>query len=47
MLLRIGTRGSKLALAQSEWVKARIEARHPDVQVRLVPIKTKGDKAFS
>jgi hydroxymethylbilane synthase len=44
MILRIGTRGSKLALAQSEWVKARIEARHPDVEVGLVRIKTKGDK---
>jgi len=46
MLLRIGTRGSKLALTQSEWVKAEIEARHPDVQVTLVRIKTKGDKVL-
>jgi hydroxymethylbilane synthase len=44
MLLRIGTRGSKLALAQSEWVKARIEAQHPRIRVELVKIKTKGDK---
>jgi hydroxymethylbilane synthase len=44
MILRIGTRGSKLALAQSEWVKKRIEGRHPRAQVQLVRIKTTGDK---
>ncbi|MBW1787471.1 MAG: hydroxymethylbilane synthase [Deltaproteobacteria bacterium] len=44
MLLRIGTRGSKLALAQSRWVRGEILARHPDVQVELVRIKTTGDK---
>jgi hydroxymethylbilane synthase len=44
MILRIGTRGSRLALAQSEWVKERVEERHPDIRVELVRIKTKGDK---
>ncbi|MBW1800610.1 MAG: hydroxymethylbilane synthase [Deltaproteobacteria bacterium] len=44
MNIRIGTRGSKLALAQSQWVKHRIEARHPDVEVTLIKIKTRGDK---
>jgi hydroxymethylbilane synthase len=44
MLLRIGTRGSKLALAQSAWVKARIESEHPRIRVELVKIKTKGDR---
>lgn len=44
MILKIGTRGSKLAVAQSEWVKARISARHPDIQVELVKIKTEGDR---
>ncbi len=44
MVLRIGTRGSKLALAQSEWVKKKIEVRHPHAQVELVRIKTTGDK---
>ena len=43
MILRIGTRGSRLALAQSGWVKAQLEARHPDVEVTLVRIKTTGD----
>jgi hydroxymethylbilane synthase len=44
MLLKIGTRKSKLALAQSEWVKAQIEEEHSDVRVDLVKIKTTGDK---
>ncbi len=44
MILRIGTRGSKLALTQSEWVKREVQTRHPEVQVELVKIKTKGDK---
>ncbi len=42
--LRLGTRGSALALVQSNWVKARIEARHPGLPVELVIIKTSGDK---
>lgn len=33
-----------MALAQSEWVKARIEKQQAGVQVELVIIKTKGDK---
>ena len=44
MVLKIGTRGSKLALAQSEWVKGRIEQQYPDLRVTLVRIKTRGDK---
>jgi hydroxymethylbilane synthase len=44
MLLRIGTRGSQLALAQSQWVKENIEAKYSEVRVELVRIKTKGDK---
>jgi len=44
MIFRIGTRGSKLALAQSEWVKREVQTRHPEVRVELVKIKTKGDK---
>lgn len=41
--LRIGTRRSKLALTQSEIVKARLEEAHPELQVELVPMATKGD----
>lgn len=44
MIVRIGTRGSRLALAQSEWVRRGVEARFPDVRVELVRIKTRGDK---
>jgi hydroxymethylbilane synthase len=44
MKLRIGTRGSKLALTQSEWVKEKIENHHPDVHVEMIRIKTTGDK---
>lgn len=44
MAIRIGTRGSELALAQSEWVKDRITDRYPNIRVELVRIKTKGDK---
>jgi hydroxymethylbilane synthase len=44
MRLRIGTRGSRLALAQSRWVGGRIIARHPEARVELVDIKTTGDK---
>ena len=43
-LIKIGTRGSRLALWQAEWVKARIEEARPDLPVHLQIIKTKGDK---
>ncbi|HYY41269.1 MAG TPA: hypothetical protein VE775_00975, partial [Pyrinomonadaceae bacterium] len=39
----IGSRGSKLALWQSEWVKARLEALDHEVKVRIEIIKTLGD----
>jgi hydroxymethylbilane synthase len=42
--LRIGTRGSRLALAQSEWVRQRLLAAHPDRPAELVVIKTSGDR---
>ena len=44
MRVRIGTRKSMLALAQSRWVKTRIEEAHPQVTVELVTISTRGDK---
>lgn len=44
MTLKIGTRGSTLAVTQSELIKKRIESRLPDITVELVRIKTKGDK---
>ena len=42
--LRIGTRGSALALWQARWVKTQIESLWPGLRVELVPIKTSGDK---
>jgi hydroxymethylbilane synthase len=42
--LKIGTRGSALALAQARWVADRITACDPARRVELVIIKTTGDK---
>jgi hydroxymethylbilane synthase len=42
--LKIGTRGSALALAQSNWVASQISSRNPGCRVELVIIKTSGDK---
>jgi len=42
--IRIGTRGSQLALYQAEKVKATLQQIFPDLQVELEIIKTKGDK---
>ena len=47
-LLRIGTRGSPLALAQTEEARSRLAARHPELAadgaIALVVIRTTGDK---
>jgi hydroxymethylbilane synthase len=40
----IGTRGSKLALWQAEWVKSALLRLHPGLEVELNKIKTTGDK---
>ncbi len=45
--LRLGTRKSALALAQSSWVKERIEVYWPDVKVDLRKISTRGDKILN
>src|SRR3954469_2996399 len=42
--LRLGTRGSALALWQANWTKSELEKRRPDLSVELVPLKTTGDK---
>ena len=44
MRLRIGTRGSALALWQSRHVAARLSAAHPDLQIELVEIASTGDR---
>ncbi len=43
-IIRVGTRGSKLALAQTNWVIGKIKEHYPGIQVEIVIIKTKGDK---
>jgi hydroxymethylbilane synthase len=42
--LVIGTRGSKLALWQAEWVSSLLRAHHPGLTIELNKIKTTGDK---
>ena len=41
--LRIATRESQLALWQAEFIKAELERFHPDLQVELLGMKSKGD----
>lgn len=41
--LRLGTRGSQLAVTQSEWVAGEIR-RHSGLEVELVVIRTTGDR---
>lgn len=42
-VITIGSRGSRLALWQAEWVKATLESLHEDLEVRIEIIKTSGD----
>ena len=42
--LRLGTRGSALAVAQSEWVASALRAEDPGITVEVVRIKTSGDR---
>lgn len=42
--IRIGTRGSKLALYQANLVKSKLEAAHPNLTFEIEIIATKGDK---
>lgn len=41
--LKLGTRGSKLALAQAEITKKMIEASNPSIPIAIVIVKTAGD----
>jgi hydroxymethylbilane synthase len=43
-VIRIATRGSRLALWQAEHVRDALRAHHPGLVVELVVIKTTGDK---
>ena len=47
MTIKIGTRASKLALAQAQWVIDRITTRYTDVKVELIKITTKGDRIIN
>ncbi|MGC8938625.1 MAG: hydroxymethylbilane synthase, partial [Thermodesulfovibrio sp.] len=42
--LVIGTRGSKLALWQANWVKEKLENLYPELRIEIEKIKTTGDK---
>jgi hydroxymethylbilane synthase len=42
--LKIGTRASKLAMWQANWVKTALVEAYPRLNIELVTIKTKGDK---
>jgi len=44
--IKIGTRGSQLALWQTNWVKSQIENHHPGVEVEITIISTKGDRVL-
>ena len=42
--LVLGSRGSRLALVQAEWVQAQLQTAHEGLTVRIEVIHTKGDK---
>lgn len=44
MKIRIGTRGSRLALAQAEWVCEQLKKNYPQDEFELQVIRTKGDR---
>ncbi len=43
-ILRIGTRGSALAMRQTEEVRAQVARKWPDLQIEICVISTKGDR---
>lgn len=44
MKIRVGTRGSKLALAQTDWVISKLSLFFPKIEFEKIIIKTTGDK---
>ncbi|MDF2523143.1 MAG: hemC [Clostridiales bacterium] len=42
-VIRVGTRDSKLAVVQTEWVVNEIKKKFPELEFELVKIKTSGD----
>ncbi|MCH8252572.1 MAG: hydroxymethylbilane synthase [Planctomycetes bacterium] len=45
IVLRVGTRGSDLALWQTGWISERLRAAHPSLEIERIIIKTHGDTA--
>jgi len=43
MLIKVGTRGSKLALTQTNWVINELKKKNPSLKFQIKEIKTKGD----
>ncbi|MEO0327818.1 MAG: hydroxymethylbilane synthase [Pseudomonadota bacterium] len=43
--IRIGTRGSKLALVQAEYIKSLLQATHSGIEVAIDVISTAGDRS--
>jgi hydroxymethylbilane synthase len=43
----IGTRGSKLALYQAEFIRSELKRLYPDLEIELSKIKTTGDKILN
>ncbi|MDV2990335.1 MAG: hydroxymethylbilane synthase [Dehalogenimonas sp.] len=41
--IRIGSRASRLALVQAEYIKSRLQQAHPEVAFNIVKISTQGD----
>jgi hydroxymethylbilane synthase len=44
--IKIGTRGSTLALAQTAWVEKKLKEQYPDALIETILIKTSGDRFF-
>jgi len=42
--IKLGSRGSQLALWQANWVKSELEKRYKNLEVEIIKIKTTGDK---
>lgn len=45
--LVIASRTSKLAMAQAQYIQAKLEVLHPDLALRILGLKTQGDKILN
>ena len=43
-IIKVGSRGSPLALWQANWIKGQLETQNPEIRVEIIIIKTSGDK---